>query len=85
MDSDEKSDFGYRVSGNAYYLFKNNTILFSVKWIKSVADAEAESPGEKDPFLTRAAFKLHFSIKAQMDYILHSCLQMLQLMTFLLV
>ena len=84
MDSDEKSDFGYRVSGNAYYLFKNNTILFSMKWIKSVADAEEESRG-KGPFLTRAAFKLHFSIKAQMDYILHSCLQMLQLMTFLLV
>ena len=46
---------------------------------------QKKSSGEKDPFLTRAAFKLHFGIKAQMDYILHSCLQMLQLMTFLLV
>lgn len=55
-----------------------------MEWIKSVADAEEESK-EKDPFLTRAVFKLHLGIKAQMDHILHSYLQMLQLMTFLLV
>lgn len=59
MDSDEKSDFGYRVSGNAYYLFKNNTILFSMKWIKSVADAEEESRG-KGPFFDQSGFQIAF-------------------------
>ena len=44
---------------------------------------QMKSPGEMDPFFTRAAFKLHFGIRAQMDYILHSRLQMLHLMTFL--
>jgi len=55
-----------------------------MKWIKSVADADEESRGN-GPFFDQSGFQIAFWHKAQMDYILHSWLQMLQLMTFLLV